>query len=179
MIEIRDMTVDELERLRELDVSEDGYVVLKWTGEEVVAEPDEWHRSRWSSEECSQRIDHLRDRLAKGDTAIGAFDGATLVGLAIFQPELSPGTSCFLGLWVSASHRRQGIATRLSRRVDDLARQHGAEWVYVSARPAEPAVRFYLSQGFAPTPEPNQEMYAIEPEDIHMIKELPRLPGDA
>ena len=33
-------------------------------------------------------------------------------------------------------------------------------------------VEFYRSQGFAPIDEPHPELYALEPEDIHMIREL-------
>ena len=31
---------------------------------------------------------------------------------------------------------------------------------------------FYRGQGFTPTPEPDPELLALEPEDIHMILDL-------
>jgi hypothetical protein len=44
--------------------------------------------------------------------------------------------------------------------------------VYVSATPSESAVGFYTSMGFTPTPDPIPELFALEPEDIHMIIDL-------
>ena len=44
--------------------------------------------------------------------------------------------------------------------------------MYVSAVPSESAVGFYRSQGFTPTQEVDEELYALEPEDIHMTKTL-------
>jgi hypothetical protein len=54
----------------------------------------------------------------------------------------------------------------------DAARREGARRVYVSATPSGSAVGFYRSQGFALTRDPVPELLALEPEDIHMIKEL-------
>jgi len=33
-------------------------------------------------------------------------------------------------------------------------------------------VGFYLRQGFVPTEHPHPELFALEPEDIHMICQL-------
>ena len=38
--------------------------------------------------------------------------------------------------------------------------------------PTESAVGFYLRQGFQLTDEPDPELLALEPEDIHMVKQL-------
>ena len=44
--------------------------------------------------------------------------------------------------------------------------------MYVSATPSGSAVGSYLKHGFEPTPYPHPELFALEPEDIHMIREL-------
>lgn len=75
-------------------------------------------------------------------------------------------------LHVSQPYRRRGVARKLVQTVADLARQHGAQALYVSAIPSQSAVNFYLSQGFRPTTEPNPAMFALEPEDIHMVRTL-------
>jgi len=173
MIEIKYMKPDEVERLRELDVSEDGDIVYKWINDEVVAVPEGWARRRWSDEECSRRIRVMRDELTSGEIAvIGAFDGDSLVGLATFRAYLSPGMSELAGLWVSRSHRRQGVATRLAQEVEGLAREAGSAALYVSATPSRSAVGFYRSRGFRPTLDVNRELYEREPDDIHMVLDL-------
>ena len=47
-----------------------------------------------------------------------------------------------------------------------------AENVYVSATPSESAVGFYKSLGFTLIAEPLPELFALEPEDIHMILKI-------
>jgi len=173
MIQITYMNPDEVERLRELDVSEDGDIVYKWIDGEVVAVPEKWQRHRWGDEECIRRIKVMRDELTSGEIVVlGAFDGDALVGLATFRAHLSPGMSEFAGLWVSRTHRRQGVATRLAQEVERLARDAASTALYVSASPSRSAVGFYRSRGFRPTLDVNKELYEREPEDIHMILDL-------
>jgi ribosomal protein S18 acetylase RimI-like enzyme len=95
-----------------------------------------------------------------------------MVGIAVLRPGLSEGTAQLAGLFVSADYRRMGVAKRLTDEIVRLARESGARWLYVSATPSESAVGFYTSQGFRPTEHPNSELFALEPEDIHMIKQL-------
>jgi hypothetical protein len=42
----------------------------------------------------------------------------------------------------------------------------------VSATPSTNTVHFYLGRGFEPTAEPLPELFELEPEDIHMEKQL-------
>ena len=42
----------------------------------------------------------------------------------------------------------------------------------VSATPSVNTVQFYIGRGFAPTAEPLPELYALEPEDVHLSKRL-------
>jgi ribosomal protein S18 acetylase RimI-like enzyme len=72
-------------------------------------------------------------------------------------------------LQVSDGYRRQGIASRLTAECIRMARADGAKKLYVSATPSESAVGFYQTQGFRLVDKPNPELYALEPEDIHMF----------
>ena len=164
--------------MRELDVSEEGDIVYKWVDGKVVAVPERWTRQRWSDEECSRRISSIReDMIAEGLVMLGGFDGDLLVGVATFRAYLSPGMSELAGLWVSCTHRRQGVATRLVAEVERLAREAGSVALYVSGTPSRSAVGFYRSRGFRPTLDVNRELYEREPEDIHMVLDLAEAPG--
>jgi hypothetical protein len=44
--------------------------------------------------------------------------------------------------------------------------------LYVSATPSVSAVGFYLSQGFRLAETVNEALYAMEPEDTHMVRRL-------
>jgi predicted N-acetyltransferase YhbS len=180
MIHTRRMGAHEVERLRELDVSEEGDIVYTRVDGEVVAVPEKWRRPRWSDEECSRRISSIRDDLTEGGVVmIGAFDGDLLVGVATLRAYLSPGMSELAGLWVSCTHRRQGVATRLVDEVKRLAREAGSAALYVSGTPSRSAVGFYRSRGFRPTLDVNKELYEREPEDIHMVLDLTKTQGEA
>jgi N-acetylglutamate synthase-like GNAT family acetyltransferase len=106
------------------------------------------------------------------DVMVGAFAGDELVGLASLRYRLEADMAQLTTLHVSAGYRRQGVATLLFGEIARLARASGARRLYVSAAPTESAVGFYTRRGFRPTEEPNAEMLALEPEEIHMTLDL-------
>ena len=75
-------------------------------------------------------------------------------------------------LFVSRDYRRTGIARELTHRLIRMSRATGASRVYVSATPSRSAIAFYRSQGFTLTDNVHPELFAREPEDIHMVLEL-------
>jgi GNAT superfamily N-acetyltransferase len=135
---------------------------------------------RWSTEpddshpgfNLDLRVERLRSRLLEGQLGIGAFNRGILVAYCVLRLALTDNMAQVAELFVSRSHRRTGIAAELMRRMAGVARRSGAGRLYVSAAPTESAVNFYLSQGFRVTPDPHSELLALEPEDIHMIKDL-------
>jgi len=73
---------------------------------------------------------------------------------------------------VSRAYRRQGIGAALAGKVIAKARTDGARILYVSSAPTRGTVEFYQSLGFRPTDAVNEELFQLEPEDIHMTMEL-------
>jgi ribosomal protein S18 acetylase RimI-like enzyme len=169
---MRPMAAEEVDRISEIDVSESGQVVYKWINGRVEAAPERWHRPRSHSDAWKQKADRIKARLARGGAAFGAFAGERLVGFVALQHRLADDVALLSALWVSRDHRRQGIATALTREVLRLARETGATAVYVSACPSESAQGFYRSLGFSPAVFVHRELYEAEPEDIHMVKRL-------
>ena len=72
-------------------------------------------------------------------------------------------------LYVSRAYRQRGIATRLFQEVSVMARAHGARYLYISATPTENTVNFNRSRGAMVTLTPDPELYALEPDDIHLV----------
>ena len=52
------------------------------------------------------------------------------------------------------------------------AKELGAKKLYVSSTPSRHSVRFYHGQGFALTDSPDPELFALEPEDIQLVRTL-------
>lgn len=177
MITIRHMAASELGRIVEIDRSEHVtqlYVYRRGALEvrSVDVQVPTWSRLGDHEHSVQSKVDAWQPILDRGGTLIGALDRDTLVGFAIYRPDLAEGLANLSVLHVSRSYRRQGIASRLVEEVARLARADGARRLYVSANPSDAAVELYRSCGFELTDEPNEELFALEPEDIHMILEL-------
>jgi ribosomal protein S18 acetylase RimI-like enzyme len=172
MITIRQIPKDQVHRLGDLDVSESGDMVYKWTEGHVEATHQEWHRPRWDAAAIRQHSEMVTNALARGGVMLGALDGELLVGFAALRYKLTDDMAQLVGLWVSRDYRRHKVAAGLVQEIVRLAKENGARALYVSATPSRSAVGFYQSQGFRPTLQVNQELYELEPEDIHMVKEL-------
>jgi ribosomal protein S18 acetylase RimI-like enzyme len=173
MIGYREMNLSEIGRIVELDRSEHvtlGYFVRDG---KIEAEKVDWRIPRWSADgpehSVPVQIEFLTPILRQGGTMVGAFDRDALVGVMIYRPHLTKEMAQLVFLHVSIGYRRKGIATRLTAECIRLAQADEVEGVYVSATPSESAVGFYQRQGFRPVDKPNPELYALEPEDIHMF----------
>jgi GNAT superfamily N-acetyltransferase len=178
MVHIKRLPNSDIARIADIDRTEHvttGYTVRDG---ELHAEAVDWHVPRWyTSGRGSHRLATLVEDCAEILTShngvlFGALEGEQLVGVAILRPRLEGDMAELSFLHVSHGYRRQGIGTRLVHRVCTLARQLGARRMYVSATPSESAVGFYCHHGFRLAAKPHPELFAREPEDIHMIKQL-------
>ena len=172
MVVLRQLGIDELDRMSEIDVSESGDVLYRVVDGTLVATAQHHERPHLTADDWKYDVEWWKSMLRAGGTAIGAFDGDALVGLIVLRYHLTPGVAQLAALYVGRTYRRQGIANRLTQEVIRLAKEHGAHTLYVSATPSESAVGFYLSQGFTVAEHVNPELFALEPKDIHMIRPL-------
>lgn len=172
------MEPSELRRIGEIDRSE--HVTREYSYRRGSLLPQTvdvlvptWSRSGDHDDSVQGRIDAWQPILDRGGTLVGAFDADdTLAGVAIYRPHLADGVANLAVLYVSRSHRRRGVGSLLAGEVMRLARADGARRLYVSATPSGAAVEFYRRHGFAPTDGPDAALFALEPDDIHMIREL-------
>lgn len=170
-ITIRRLSENDLHRAQEIDVSEDGQSRFRNINGELIPEPGDWHRPAWDASQWEDKITKWAQVL-KWDVVIGAFDGATLIGMASLRYRLTETVAHLVSLHVSRAYRRHGVATRFLQELMRLARQRNARDLYVSANSSESAIGFYTRHGFAPTARVNQRLYDLEPEDLHMTLTL-------
>jgi len=169
---VREVPPEEFGRLAEIDLSESGEIVYKLVDGEWQVVPWNWERPPELLDAWDERIEVVRAALAPGGVAVGAFAGGRLVGFAALRYALEGDVAQLAALWVSAPWRRHGIATALVDELERRARARGARRMYVSATPSESAQGFYRGRGFRPTSFVHRELYALEPEDVHMIRDL-------
>ena len=174
---INRMTSDELHRISELDRSEHVTLAYEIKDGTLAQVEVDWHVPTWfvdsdGEHSLSEQIAFCRSHLDQGGVMLGAFRDDLLVGTAVLQPRLREDMAQLAFLHVSQGFRRQGIAKRLMREACTIARDAGARRMYVSSIPSSSAVGFYLAQGCKLAIEVDPELYALEPEGIHLILDL-------
>lgn len=173
----RQLAAGELCRLAEIDRTESITAAYTQHGEELEERIVDWQVPPFFAEgdndhTLAYQIAFCQRHLAAGGTAVGAFDGERLVGIGVVTPHVRPGIAQLAYLQVSDGYRGQGVGRKLCEMMDDIARAAGDTAMVVSATPSVNTVRFYMGRGFRPTAEPLPELYALEPEDVHLSREL-------
>ena len=171
MIYIRQLENDDLTQVTHIDTSETGTQLYQANGDQLQIIEEDWQRPQWDAETWQRTLARWAETL-KSDLYLGAYEGDRLVGLAGLRYQLTPAMAQLTVLYVSRTHRHQGVATQLTQELFRLSRAAGAQRIYVSSMPSIPAVHFYMSQGFQPTTEPDPQLFALEPEDVHMVRPL-------
>ena len=169
MIEVRQLQPDDLAQVVEINVSETGAQWYKNIDGHLQVFAKEWQRPAWDAQQWPVKLAQWAKKL-KPDLHLGAFDDARMVGIAGLRYQLTPTMAQLTSLYIDRNHRHQGVASQLVREVFRLGQASGAQSIYVSSKPSIPAVGFYTRQGFRLTAEPHPDLFALEPQDIHMVK---------
>lgn len=139
----------------------------------VMTDVPTWDPTGSGPHSVAAQVDFCASVLARGGLLLGTFDGDAPVGLAIIHPSFEPALAWLAFLHVSRPYRRRGAAKSLWDAAVDISVARSAERIYVSAAPTESAVAFYLSQGCRLAEPVHPELFAAEPEDIHLVCALP------
>lgn len=160
--EIRDLwTIDRSESIDAMYRLENGALVLHREHHDVEG---------WPPGEPEKYTPMLEACFDRGGWFQGLFDEGRLIGVAVLDNRFigQPRDQLQLSfLHVSRSYRDMGWGRRLFESACAEAKRRGARRMYVSATPSEHTVRFYLSMGCAVSLEPDAELLALEPDDIH------------
>ncbi|MED5015767.1 GNAT family N-acetyltransferase [Paenibacillus chibensis] len=172
---IRQMHADESVLIRQIDRSETIGKIYKMNGGELEAVAAGHECETWDEAHAAEMIERFEKELRSGGIAYGAFDGDTLAGFGVlghrFRGEQMDQLQVDL-MYVSRSYRRQGIGTRIMEELCREAKRRGASYLYISSTETESAVNFYMASGGRITDRVDEELFRMEPEDIHMLKKL-------
>lgn len=171
-MQIRTLGRDEIEQVWTIDRSEMIDRIYELQDGRLVLQPHHFHARGWppgAAEETTPRLYACFDR---GGSFYGCFDGDRLIGMAALDTQwLGPDRDLLQleMLHVSHGYRKQGVGTALFEQARVVARDRGAKGLYISATPSENTIHFYQRFGAVLTPEPDPELFALEPEDIHLV----------
>jgi ribosomal protein S18 acetylase RimI-like enzyme len=135
----------------------------------VMADIPAWDPDGSGEHSVARHIAFCASVLADGATLLGAYDGDELMGLATVHPRFEPGLAWLATLHVSRAHRRRGAASALWEAGVALSLAVDARSLYVSATPTGSAVGFYLAHGCQLADPVHPKLFALEPEDIHLV----------
>lgn len=146
---------------------EDGHLV---EAPVVMADIPTWDPDGSGAHSVASHMAFYASVVANGASLFGAFDDdGDLMGLATVHPTFEPGLAWLATLHVTRTHRRRGAGSALWDASVALALEAGARSLYVSATPTGSAVGFYLSRGCRLADPVHPELFAHEPEDIHLV----------
>ena len=171
MIQLHELLTLPLDAVTAIDVSESGDQRYELVDGQLQLVAEHWQRAFWDREQWARMLTKWTTKF-KPDRYVVAYAGEEMVGLAGLRDQLTPTMAQLTSLYIDRQHRQQGIAGQLVQAVFGLAVANGAQAIYVSAKPSIAAVAFYTRQGFQVTNEPHPEPFALEPTDIHMIKQF-------
>jgi len=135
----------------------------------TITEVPNWDQDGSGPHSVADKITFCATVIAEGGTFLGAFDDDSVAGLAIVDPTFDAGLAWLAFLHVSRPFRRRGAARSLWNEAIGCARADGAHSIYVSATPTGSAVGFYLAQGCQLADPVHSKLFALEPDDIHLV----------
>lgn len=142
----------------------------------LILKPDYFDIQGWPPGEAEQYTPILLDCYDRGGTFWGAFERDVLVGVAVLESKFigsQQDTLQLKFLHVSRDYRNQGLGARLFNLAVERGKSLGANKLYISATPSENTIHYYLRLGCVCASEIDPELFALEPEDIHLEYVIP------
>jgi GNAT superfamily N-acetyltransferase len=155
-------TIDRREIIENIHFLEDGHLRMR---------PHHIDVPGWPPDDVAKHTPLLYELFDRGATFYAAFDSDRLVGVAVLDTVGRGPHRDLLQLeflHVSRDYRAQGLGRRLFEQARTAARERGARGLYISATPSENTIRFYQRRGSTVIATPDPELFAREPEDIHL-----------
>jgi len=171
MIVERALRRDEIDQIWSIDrgeVIENIYILVDG---ELTLKPDYYDVCGWPPGEGKTYTPLLIDCYDRGGWFYGVFEDGRLAAVAILESKFIGEPRDMLQLkflHVSRAYRGQGLGRQLFGKAKEVAVQRGARRLYISATPSEHTINFYLRLGCTVTRQPDPELFALEPEDIHL-----------
>ena len=142
---------------------------------QLVLRPEFYDMRGWPEGEAEHYTPILLDCFDRGGWFLGLFDQGRLIGAVVLDPRrLGPERDWLQLKFLHLSHayRRRGLGAHLFHLAATQARHLGASALYVSATPSQNTVDFYTRLGCRLCMEPDEELYRLEPEDVHLVFNL-------
>jgi predicted N-acetyltransferase YhbS len=176
-MKICQLTRNEIHMIGQIDRSEVIEHIYYLRDGNLVLEPEYYDMHGWPPGEPDTLIPGFLECFDRGGSFWGAFEEDRLVGIAVLENKFigsARDTLQMKFLQISRDFRKQGLGRELFWLTAQKALELGAKKMYVSATPSENTVNFYMRLGCIPATEIDEELFQLEPEDIHLEFDLER-----
>ena len=168
---IRALQRDEINLLWQIDRREIIENIYYLRNGELVLVPEHFDMQGWPPGEAEHYTSILTDCYDHGGIFWGAFEEGQIVGAAILENKFigsKHDTLQLKFLHVSRDQRKHRLGSRLFNLAVEKAKALGASKLYISATPSENTINYYRRLGCVLATEIDPELFALEPEDIHL-----------
>ena len=172
---IRALTRNEIDLIWTIDRSEAHHHIYRNVDGRLILVPAYFDIPGWHPNTIQTDRNKLQDCFDRGGIFLAEFRADLLVGVSVLDTKpikTAPEQLQLLYLYVTRQARAQGVGTRLLELTAAEARALKAKALYISATPTENTVNFYLRSGSSLNPNPDPDLFAAEPEDIHLVYRL-------
>ena len=173
---IRTLQRDETPLVWQIDRREVIHNVYSLRDGKLVLEPDYFDAQGWPPNEAELYTPILFDCFDHGGFFWGAFEEDKIIGVAVLESKFigsNQDTLQLKFLHVSHAVRKQGLGTKLFHLAAEKAKSLGGRKLYISATPSENTINYYMRLGCILATEIDPELFALEPEDIHLEYMIP------
>jgi predicted N-acetyltransferase YhbS len=180
-MKIRELTRSEVPYIWQINRREVIENVYYLENGELVLKHEHYDMHGWPAGEPEHYTSILADCFDHGGHFWGAFSGELLIGAVVLENRFigsAKDTLQMIFLHVSNNYRKQGLGKKLFLLAAEKALELEAKKLYISAISSENTINFYLNLGCVLATEIDAELYALEPEDIHLEFALNKI-GDA
>ena len=179
-MKIRELTRSEVPYIWQIDRREVIENIYYLKDGKLVLKPEHYDMRGWPNGEPEHYTPNLLDCFDYGGYFWGAFSGELLVGVVVLENRFigsAKDTLQMKFLHVSNNYRKHGLGKELFLLAAEKAIELEAKKMYISATASENTVNFYLNLGCVLASELDEELYALEPDDIHLEFDLTQI-GD-
>jgi len=170
-LEFRELKRAEIDRIWTIDRREHIANIYRLVDGGLQLEAHDFDVPGWHPDNVAKTTPLLYEMFDRGARFFASFDGEQLAGVSVLDTLPRGERSHLLQLellHVGRDYRGQGLGSRLLEQARAAARELGARGLYISATPSENTVRFYQRCGATVLALPDPELFALEPEDIHL-----------
>ncbi len=170
-MDIRAVKRKEIEDVRKIDRSEIINQIYYYKHGKLILKNEYYDVTGWEPDNIERNINNLYDLYDRGGHLFALFHDERIIGVIALECKFIGSNNDQLQvvfLHIDKNYRKKGYGKILMNQTKERAKELGAKKLYISATPSKNTVDFYMHLGCKLASEINDDLYQLEPYDIHL-----------